>query len=117
MSRTIDIPNLRKLCADAIPAALDELEVLRVKNFVGAGPWLPIDTAPRDGTPFLGLIREIDSPENQARIEMMFWQKYAKAKVKREGWRIKHLPYYAYNDEYEAVTHWSPLPAPLIERQ
>lgn len=66
--------------------------------------WEPIDTAPKDGTPFLGLSDHIISPTGYLAIWMA---------EKSEG-----DPYFRSVVDHEPLydlTHWCPLPVGTIQ--
>lgn len=62
------------------------------------GGWLPIETAPRDGTVILAMLTDSDIPQS------VLYQK---------GWRIHWDGYYL--SGYDGPTHWQPLPKPPQE--
>jgi len=63
--------------------------------------WQPIETAPRDGTPFLGAIRWGD---HDWEILRMCWQDHTSNFV--------DATYAPFSDDQEQPTHWMPLPEP-----
>lgn len=64
--------------------------------------WMDIETAPRDGTPFLGAIPWNDTGEWE--ILRMSWVDHAG--------RFGDATYAPFIDDQEQPTHWQPLPAP-----
>jgi hypothetical protein len=62
--------------------------------------WLPIGTAPKDGTKFLALM----AGGNMAEVELVFYDEYS------SEW--KNYAYDPPNIEEDWMTHWMPLPEP-----
>ena len=76
---------------------LEELEL---------SPWQPIETAPKDGTPFLAAIPWEGEPWE---ILRMGWDKIA--------CMFGDATYAPFIEDQEQPTHWQPLPAPPKEEE
>ena len=67
--------------------------------------WLPIESAPKDGTRIIGYSEEMG-------VDFIHWQdygeKYPDAPV---GWRDGFIRIYA-SDASDHPTHWQPFPEP-----
>lgn len=63
--------------------------------------WLAIESAPKDGTKFLGVIN--------GQIDFFYWQHHRQLSSAPAGWRDSFIKVYP---EGEGPTHWMPLPPP-----
>lgn len=77
------------------------------------GGWLPIETAPKDGTKFL-IIRAEEGEE----IEICHWCEFERDHFEEIGdglfRKVKDEPMRFWNGNGHRATHWRPLPAPPI---
>ena len=80
----------------------------------GLGAWLPIATAPRDGTWVLLAGGECDYDEEsdaKTRPVVGQWRNYRNGRTTDWHWQFAWYDG-GYYGEYETPTHWMPLPAP-----
>lgn len=72
--------------------------------------WLPIETAPKDGTAVLGYFGQTagDEPPDMAVTRYVVRLRKSGALSKRSGWYSTEDPPMAFDDP----THWMPLPDP-----
>lgn len=68
--------------------------------------WLPIDSAPKNGTLILGFA-VVDSQTGNWRMRIMSHDSYAEVGM-RNNWR-------GWGDNWVGPTHWMPLPAPPLD--
>lgn len=102
-----DPMTLRRLKAERIARAV--LQALSPGSTGETEGWQPIETAPKDGTPFLGYLPADRFPA------VCFWQAYDQADAKEIG----ADGYWAFGEElisdvegHAVITHWRPLPEP-----
>ncbi|WP_156765747.1 hypothetical protein [Rhizobium leucaenae] len=68
------------------------------------GGWLPIESAPKDGTRFLACGPDVP-------VDFFHWQDFGpEHEGCPVGWRDSFI--IVYREEANQVTHWQPLPAP-----
>ncbi len=73
--------------------------------------WLPIETAPKDGTKILALCHptfvESGKPMSFSYINVVWWRA---DRFKDSQWKWRH----SLNDSAAEPTHWMPLPEPPV---
>lgn len=73
--------------------------------------WQPISTAPRDGTPIIGLrIRKYPDGSEYPDGEVMMWEG---GNIIKGGWAFMGIIVSMVDDKW-LPTHWLPLPSPPI---
>jgi len=104
--------------------ASSNLEFGRKENFVRnwnrrASGWQPIETAPRDGTPFIGAFFNIRWADSHRKNDIVrcWWQPEFEAFISScreivmaEGYTINGKSREMHSPVIEPVTHWMPLP-------
>lgn len=74
----------------------------------GLGAWLPIETAPKDGTPILGFKFGIMPT-------VLFWLPRSENKTEKTEWWFDPLNPWA---DIKGITYWIPIPkAPNVQGQ
>lgn len=108
--RTLDAVSLRPSSLALIDrghAARIAAELAEAADALEAGPWMPIETAPKDGTAvMLG---------NSGGAWIGPFMQFAESGYRFDGpWRSLMLNHYhiPYEHRYKAPTHWMPLPTP-----
>lgn len=74
--------------------------------------WQPIETAPMDGTVFLGLL--YDGHNNYAEYSIVSWYKAGQKFIAEGGGTFVCDDY---DEHLEIISYWMPLPTPPKEQQ
>jgi hypothetical protein len=84
----------------------------------GSGAWLPIETAPRDGTWVLlagGRCQDESGGQDERRVVSAQWTNHLNGRTGAEYERWQFAWHDGgYDGDYENPTHWQPMPAPPV---
>lgn len=95
-----------------------DIDIMCDRNTRASG-WQPIETAPKDGTPFIGAFFSIRWADSHRKNDIVrcWWQPEFEAfisscreMVMAEGYTINGKSRELHSPAIEPVTHWMPLP-------
>jgi hypothetical protein len=105
-------PVMRKATKDICPKCSGSLDTgwecndcgFDAYEIVHASEWKPIETAPRDGTPFL-CFHHCDVFSPQTSIDLIWYEPSIKSYTQDGETEVT----------FAGITHWMPLPAPPLK--